>query len=67
MKLGEVIARVRGFYLFPHFLDVAGDIAEAFAYQLILRPEVAVERHFIGAGGFRDGVHTNSAESAFAE
>src|SRR5258707_4793434 len=47
----------------PHFVELDGDAAQIGDDEIVLRIEVAVERHLIGAGSLRDCFHPNAADA----
>src|ERR1700704_6569794 len=47
----------------PHFVDLGGDAAQIGDDEIVLRIEVAVERHLIGAGRLRDCFYPHAADA----
>src|SRR5258708_8621978 len=47
----------------PHFVDLDGDAAQIGDDEIVLRIEVAVERHLIGAGSLRDCFDPHAADA----
>ena len=48
-------------------VHLGGKPAQAFGDQLVLRGEMAVERHLVGAGGLGDGVDADAADAMAIE
>ena len=57
------VARMVALEIPPHFVDLDGDAAQVGDDEIVLRIEVPVERHLIGAGGFGDGFDTHAADA----
>src|SRR5258707_5216736 len=47
----------------PHFVELDGDAAQIGDDEIVLRIEVAVERHLIGAGSLRDCFDPHAADA----
>src|SRR6267378_7982609 len=47
----------------PHFVDLGGDAAQIGDDEIVLRIEVAVERHLVGAGSLRDCFDPHAADA----
>src|SRR5262249_6032594 len=61
------IIRVLAVEAAPNLVDFTCDVAQTRDDQIVLRPEVTVERHLVGTGRLGDGVHPDSSDSMLAE
>jgi hypothetical protein len=66
-KLSQRIIRIFAIELDPNLVDLAGDVTQARDNQIILRAEVAVERHLVGAGCLRDRVNADPPDPVLTE
>ena len=63
VELGRRIVRIAIFYLGPDLLGLPALVVQVLEDQFVLRVEVAIERHLVGAGGFRDRLHADPADA----
>lgn len=66
-ELPQSVARVRVFQLSPEAVHLHSRMAQAFDDQLILRIEMAVERHLVAVGGIGDRIDAGSADAVPAK
>ena len=46
----------------PAAVGILGDLPQIGRHQIVLRAEMAIQRHLVGAGGLGDGVDTHSPD-----
>jgi len=66
-KLSQRIIRIFAIEADPNFVDLTGDVTQARDNQIVLRTEVAVERHLVGAGRFRNRVNADPPDPVLTE
>jgi hypothetical protein len=66
-KLSQRIIRIFAIEADPNLVDLTGDVTQARDNQIVLRAEVAVERHLVGAGRLRDRVNTDPPDPMLTE
>src|SRR5271166_3965485 len=67
VKLADWISRVAGLDLRPYLVGLPSLIIQILENKIVLRTEVAIERHLIGACRLGDGVDANTANAAPVE
>src|SRR5580693_4785792 len=67
IELANGIARARGFDLGPNLVGLFPLIIQIFENQFVLRAEVTIERHLVGASSFGDGLDADPADAAAVE
>ncbi len=58
---------MRGFDGGPDVMFFGRKAAQVFRHQFVLRIEVTIERHLVGAGGFRDRLHPDRPDAVAIE
>ena len=66
-KLRVGIARMRGARRVPQRIAFLRELAEIGGNQLVLRGEVAIERHLVGAGGIRQRLDAHAVDAIAIE
>jgi hypothetical protein len=66
-KLSQRIIRIFAIEADPNLVDLTGDVTQARDNQIILRAEVAVKRHLVGAGRLRDRVNADPPDPVLTE
>ncbi len=61
------VAGVRAGQLSPYRVTLRGQKAQIFRHQLVLRLEMAVERHFVCFSGLGDGLHPHGMDAMAIE
>ena len=67
VKLAGRIVRAFGFYLGPNLVGFLSFVVQVFENQVVLRAEVTIEGHFVGACGLGDGVDADPANAMTME
>jgi hypothetical protein len=67
MQLCDKIIGVFGLEFFPYFVGLAAKVTQTFGYQFVLRTEVTIERHFVGACSLRDRIDADAPDAVFAK
>ncbi len=67
VKLADRLARVGSFDLRPNLVGLLSLVVQILENQFVLRAEVAIERHLIGARRFSYGFDPNSADAMAVE
>src|SRR5208282_4248037 len=63
IKLSDGIAWACGFDVGPNLVGLPPFAAQILANEIVLRPEVTVERHLVGAGGFSNRLDPHSPDA----
>jgi hypothetical protein len=67
MKLRERITGISGFKSVPYRLGLPGNLVKAGDHEIVLRAEVAIQRHLVGSRHVRDGVDTDPSDPMLAK
>ena len=63
VKLADRIARALRFHLGPDLVGLAALVVEIFEDEVVLRAEVAIERHLVGVRRFGDRLDPDAADA----
>jgi hypothetical protein len=66
-KLSQRIIRIFAIEADPNLVDLTGNVTQARNNQIILRAEVAIERHLVGASRLSDRVNPDSPDPVLTE
>jgi hypothetical protein len=67
MKLRERVIGMGGFKSIPDRLGVLRDLPQARNHQIVLRAEVTIQRHLVGASHVGDRIDTDRADPVLAK